>query len=234
MTVVTAGKEAEDRVAVASNWRLVWWRFRRHHLAMASAGLLIFLYIIVLVPDFFSTQNPERTDARQAFIPLQTVHFFDDGKISPWVPAIVGKRHPVTLRMEWVVDPAKKVPVRFFASGYAWRVFGLFETNLHIMAPVDPNMRIFLLGSDRLGRDQWSRIMHGTQTSMTVGLVAVALSVILGVVLGGLSGYVGGKTDQVIQRVIELLQSVPSRSGWRSAPPCRATGRRSRSSSPSP
>jgi peptide/nickel transport system permease protein len=213
--VATAvGKEAEDRVAVASNWRLVWWRFRRHHLAMASAGLLIFLYLIVLVPNFFSTQDPERTDARQAFIPVQMVHFFDDGSLSPWVPAIVGKRNPTTLRMEWVTDPQKKVPIRFFAPGFSYRVFGLFETNLHLIAPADPTQRIFLLGSDRLGRDQWSRIMHGTQTSMTVGLVAVALSVILGVVLGGISGYVGGKTDQVIQRLIELLQSVPTIPIW--------------------
>lgn len=213
-TVVAAGKDAEDRIAVASNWRLVWWRFRRHHLAMASAALLIFLYLIVLVPDFFSTQNPERTDARQAFIPVQTVHFFDDGKLSPWVPAIVGKRNPVTLRMEWTVDPDKKVPVRFFTSGDKWRVLGLFDSTLHLIGPVDKNQRIFLLGSDRLGRDQWSRIMHGTQTSMTVGLVAVALSVILGVVLGGISGYVGGKTDAVIQRLIELLQSVPTIPIW--------------------
>ena len=80
MTDLAAGKEAEDRVAVASNWKLVWWRFRRHHLAMASAALLIFLYTIVLAPDFFSTQDPERTDARQAFIPVQAVHFFDDGR----------------------------------------------------------------------------------------------------------------------------------------------------------
>ncbi len=98
---ITVGKEAEDRIAVASNWKLVWWRFRRHHLAMASAVLLIFMYIIVLVPDFFSTQDPERTDARQAFIPVQTVHLFDDGGWAPWVPAIVGKRNPTTLRMEW-------------------------------------------------------------------------------------------------------------------------------------
>jgi peptide/nickel transport system permease protein len=214
VTETIAGKDAEDRVAVASNWRLVWWRFRRHHLAMASAGLLIFLYLIVLVPDFFSTQDPERTDARQAFIPVQMVHFFDDGRLSPWVPAIVGKRNPTTLRMEWVTDPQKKVPVRFFGPGFSYRVFGLFESNLHLIVPADPTQRIFLLGSDRLGRDQWSRIMHGTQTSMTVGLVAVALSVILGVVLGGISGYVGGKTDQVIQRLIELLQSVPTIPIW--------------------
>ena len=198
---VASGAELEDRVAVASNWKLVWWRFRRHHLAMASAGLLIFLYLIVLFPGFFATQDPERTDARQAFIPIQGVHFFADGQWSPWVPAIVGKRNPTTLRMEWTTDAAKKVPVRFFTDG-------------RLIGPVDPAQRIFLLGSDRLGRDQWSRIMYGTQTSMTVGLVAVALSVILGVVLGGISGYVGGRTDQVIQRLIELLQSVPTIPIW--------------------
>ena len=214
MADIVAGKAAEDRVAVASNWRLVWWRFRRHHLAMASGVLLIFMYLIVLAPDFFSTQDPERTDARQAFIPVQTVHFFDDGKWAPWVPAIVGKRHPVTLRMEWTVDATKKVPVRFFGSGHKYRVLGLFEASTHLVVAADPANRIFLLGSDRLGRDQWSRIMHGTQTSMTVGLVAVALSVILGVVLGGISGYVGGKTDSVIQRLIELLQSVPTIPIW--------------------
>ncbi len=210
----TVGAAAEDRVAVASNWKLVWWRFRRHHLAMASLAVLALLYAIVLVPDFFATQSPERTDARQAFIPVQTVRFFADGSFDPWVPAIVGKRNPTTLRMEWTVDPAKRVKVRFFAAGESYRVLGLFQANTHLVVPDDPKQRIFLLGSDRLGRDQWSRIMHGTQTSMTVGLVAVALSVILGVVLGGLSGYMGGKTDQVIQRLIELLQSVPTIPIW--------------------
>ena len=214
MTVDVAGSAAEDRVAVASNWKLVWWRFRRHHLAMVSGVLLIFMYLIVIAPDFFSTQDPERTDARQAFIPVQTIHLFDDGALAPWVPAIVGKRNPVTLRMEWTTDPKKKIPIRFFTPGFSWKLFGLIPTNLHLVAPVDPSQRIFLLGSDRLGRDQWSRIMHGTQTSVAVGLVAVALRVILGVVLGGISGYVGGKTDQVIQRIIELLQSVPTIPIW--------------------
>jgi peptide/nickel transport system permease protein len=205
---------AEERVAVASNWTLVWWRFRKHHLALASALLLAGLYLIVLCPDFFSTQNPELTDARQAFIPVQPFHFFDEGRFSPWVPELVGKRNPVTLRMEWSQDPARKIPVKFLAPGASYRVLGLFDTNVHLLGPADAGRRIFLLGSDRLGRDQWSRIMHGTQTSMTVGLVAVALSVILGVVLGGVSGYFGGLADQVIQRLIELLQSVPTIPIW--------------------
>jgi peptide/nickel transport system permease protein len=203
----------EDRVAVASNWQLVWWRFRRHHLAIVSAGILICMYLVVLCPDFFSTQNPERTEARQAFIPVQTLHLFDAGW-NPWVPAIVGKRNAVTLRMEWTTDPQSHVRVHFFANGPSYRVLGLFETKIHLLGAADPRQRIFLLGSDRLGRDQWSRIMHGTQTSMTVGLVAVTLSVIFGVVLGGISGYFGGTVDLVIQRLIELLQSVPTIPIW--------------------
>ncbi len=205
---------AEDRIAVASNWTLVWWRFRKHHLAMFSAGILICLYMVVLCPDFFSTQNPERTDARQAFIPVQTLHLFDDGTLNPWVPAIAGKRNPVTLRMEWTTDPQRKVHVDFLTRGESYRILGLFPTNIHLLGAADPAQRIFLLGSDRLGRDQWSRIMRGTQTSMTVGLVAVTLSVIFGVVLGGISGYFGGIVDHVIQRLIELLQSVPTIPIW--------------------
>jgi peptide/nickel transport system permease protein len=215
MTAVTEGvSAAEERISVASNWKLVWWRFKKHKLALFSAGILIVLYAIVLCPDFFSTQDPERTDARQAFIPIQPLHFFDDGSFSPWVPAAVGKRNPVTLRMEWTTDPSRKIRVGFFVTGKSYRFLWLIPMNTHLIGPVDANERIFLLGSDRLGRDQWSRIMHGTQTSMTIGLVAVTLSVVLGVVLGGISGYYGGWPDQIIQRLIELLQSVPTIPIW--------------------
>lgn len=211
-TVATTGA-AEERIAIASNGKLIWWRFRRHRLALLSAGLLICLYVVVLCPDFFATQDPQRTDARQAFIPVQPLHLFDGGW-NPWVPASVGKRNPVTLRMEWTTDLNRKIHVEFFTPGEPYRVLGLFKSNTHLIGATDPAQRIFLLGSDRLGRDQWSRIMHGTQTSMTVGLVAVTLSVILGVVLGGISGYFGGIVDQVIQRLIELLQSVPTIPIW--------------------
>ena len=213
LDATVAADAAEERIAVASNWQLIWWRFRRHRLALFSAGVLICLYLVVLCPDFFATQDPQQTDARQAFIPMQPLHVFDGGW-SPWVPAIVGKRNPVTLRMEWKADPSRKTHVEFFARGQPYRVLGLFKSNTHLIGTTDPAQRIFLLGSDRLGRDQWSRIMHGTQTSMTVGLVAVTLSVIFGVVLGGISGYFGGIIDHVIQRLIELLQSVPTIPIW--------------------
>jgi len=128
-----AANRAEDRVSVASNWQLVWWRFRKNRLAVLSAIVLIGFYIVVLFPDFFATQDPEFTDAKLAFIPMQGVSFFDGANVGAWVPAVVGKRNPVTLRMEWKVDETKRVPVRFFTSGYKYKMFGLIESDLHLL-----------------------------------------------------------------------------------------------------
>ena len=214
--VAVSPSAAEDRVSLASNWTLVWWRFRKHRLAMASAVVLLGFYAVVICPDFFATQHPEVTEARLAFIPVQRPRVLEGLRWSPWVPAVVGKRNPTTLRMEWQVDPAERVRLRFFVHGYPYRVLGLFPATLHLLGAADGATvgRVHLLGTDRLGRDQWSRLMHGTQTSMTIGLVAVTLSVVLGVLLGGVSGYFGGLPDLVIQRLIELLQSLPTIPIW--------------------
>ncbi len=208
--------KVEDRVSVASNWQLVWWRFRKNKLAVFSALVLILLYIVVLVPDFFATQDPEATEAALVFIPMQGISFFDSTGFNLSVPALVGKRNPVTLRMEWKIDETKKVPIRLFAPGYKYKILGLIETNIHLIGTADPQStdKLFLFGTDRLGRDQWSRMMFGTRTSMTVGLVAVILSVIFGVLLGGASGYFGGWIDLIIQRLIEILQSLPTIPIW--------------------
>lgn len=210
-----AAPTAEERVSVASNWTLVWWRFRKHRLAVASALVLLGLYAVVLCPDFFSTQDPEATDARLAFIPVQRVRLFDGWSPRPWVPGIIGKRNTITLRMEWRLDETRKVPVHLFASGYPYRLLGLVPLRVHLLgAAPGAGAGVHLLGTDRLGRDQWSRLAHGTQTSMTIGLTAVTLSVVFGVLLGGISGYVGGLPDLIIQRVIELLQSLPTIPIW--------------------
>ncbi len=207
---------AEERISVASNWTLVWWRFRKHKLAVFSGVLLILFYLVVLFPDFFATMNPEATEARLAFIPPQRPVLVHEGRIGLWVPAVVGRRNPVTLRMEWRVDEGRMVPIKLLGRGYPYKALGLIPTNLHLFAPVDdrPESRFFLLGTDRLGRDQWSRLMFGTRTSMTIGLISVILSVILGVLLGGVSGYFGGIPDLIIQRLIEILQSLPTIPIW--------------------
>lgn len=209
-------KDNEERISVASNWTLIWWRFKKHRLALICGVVLIVLYGVVLVPDFFATEDPEFTDALQAFMPPRSLQLFDDGQVSPWVPGVTGKRNPTTRRMEWQIDPNVKVPVKFFATGYEYKILGLIPTQIHLVgaASGDPADRLNLLGTDRLGRDGWSRLMYGTRTSMTIGMIAVVLSTILGVVLGGISGYFGGLIDVIIQRAIELLQSVPTIPIW--------------------
>jgi peptide/nickel transport system permease protein len=129
---------------------------------------------------------------------------------------VTGKRNPTTLRMEWRIDESRWIPVRFFIAGHPYRLLGIVPARVHLLgaAAADDRERVHLLGTDRLGRDQWSRLVYGTRTSMTIGLTAVTFSVILGVVLGGISGYVGGLADVVIQRLIELLQSLPTIPVW--------------------
>jgi peptide/nickel transport system permease protein len=207
--------EASDAISVAPNWQLVWWRFKKHRLALVSGVVVILIAIVALVPDFFSTQPPQESNAKGSFIPLQSLHFWDDG---PSLHALgaTGARNPRTLRMEWQIDPDDKIPLRLFARGYSWKVFGLVPTDLHLLGLADPDddRAFHLLGTDRLGRDQWSRLVHGTQVSLSIGLVAVTISTILGIVLGAISGYFGGLVDMFIQRLVELLQSVPPIPIW--------------------
>jgi peptide/nickel transport system permease protein len=200
---------------VAPNWKLVWWRFKRHRLAVVSAVIVILIGIVALFPDFFSTQNPNKSNATGSFIPVQRLRFWDGGP-SLHVLGVEGARNPRTLRMEWQVDESQKIPLRFLAKGYEWKVLGLIPIDLHFIGLADPesDAAFHLLGSDRLGRDQWSRLMHGTRVSLSIGLIAVFISTVLGIALGGISGYFGGTADMVIQRVIEFLQSIPAIPIW--------------------
>ncbi len=200
--------KSEEKVSVASNWKLVWWRFRKNKLAVLSLILMMLVFLIILFPDFFANQKTEHTNARQAYVPIQKIHFLRDGKLDLWAEKMVGKRNPKTLGMEWVPDPEGYVDLKFLGKGLTWK-FLFWNTDRHLITTADPGERIFLLGSDRMGRDQFSRLMFATKTSLTVGLVSVLLSVILGVLLGGISGYFGGALDMIIQRLIEILNSIP-------------------------
>ena len=209
-------EEEVDSIYVAPNWKLVWWRFKKHKLAVASTFIVILISFVAILPGFFSTQDPHASDATELFIPPQRLHFFDEGRPQLFVYAVTGLRNPVTLRMEWVTDPQEKVYLQLFTQGYSYLILGSIESNRHFIGLKDPESgdSFHLLGTDRLGRDQWSRLAYGTRTSLSIGLVAVAISTILGIILGGLSGYYGGTLDMVIQRLIELLQSLPAIPIW--------------------
>jgi peptide/nickel transport system permease protein len=210
-----AAEEAEA-FYVAPNWKLVWWRFKKHRLALASSVVVIIVALVALFPGFFSTRDPNATNAVKSFIPVQRLYFFDEGRFRPFVYGVEGGRNPKTLRMEWQIDENNKIPVRFFVEGYEYEILGIRSASIHLLGvgSSDEEGEIHLLGTDRLGRDQWSRLMHGTQVSLSIGLVAVSLSIFLGILLGGVSGYFGGIADLVIQRLIEVLQSLPPIPIW--------------------
>jgi peptide/nickel transport system permease protein len=214
--VPETGGIAEDKIAVATQWQLMWWRFRKHKLAAAGTIVLILFYVVALFADFFAYVDPLESEAQRSLMAPQPIHWFDEGSFKPYVYALKGTRDPLTFKRVYVADESKKIPIRFFGRGDSYRILGLIPCDRHLIAVEGAKTResLFLLGTDMQGRDLWSRLMYGTQTSMTIGLVSVILSLILGVVLGGISGYFGGWIDTVIQRIIEILRSIPTIPLW--------------------
>jgi peptide/nickel transport system permease protein len=208
--------DAEERVAVATQAQLMWRRFRKHRLAMLGAITVILFYLVVLFADFLAYVDPEIADAQRGLIAPQSVYLFHDGQFQPHVLAMVGKRDPATFKRVYTVDPTQIVPLTFFAPGFDYKLFGFIPANRHLIGVEggNPEETLFLLGTDLEGRDMWSRVMFATRTSLTIGLIAVVVSLVLGVVLGGISGFYGGVADTVIQRVIEILRSIPTIPLW--------------------
>jgi peptide/nickel transport system permease protein len=206
----------EERIAVATQWQLMWWRFRKHHLAMAGSIVLIVFYLAALAAPFLAYSDPEVSDAQLSLMVPQAIHWTIDGKFSPHVYALQGSRDPNTFKRVYVPDPETKILVRFLAPGFEYKWLGLIRTNIHLISVegAEAEKTLFVMGTDVQGRDLWSRLMYGTQTSLMIGLVSVALSLFLGVLLGGISGYYGGTVDTVIQRVVEILRSIPTIPLW--------------------
>ena len=198
----------------ASSWQLTWRRFRRHKLAVVSLILLGFLYLVVLLADFVATADPNRIDASRAYLPPQPIHLKDDSGFNPHVHPVSGEWDHNIFRKVHRTDPDRRLPVRLLARGYEYDFLGLVPTDLHLVGVAGGTRALALLGTDGLGRDLFSRLVHGTRTSLTIGLVGVALSLVLGVVLGGISGFYGGAVDTVIQRIIEILLSIPTIPLW--------------------
>ena len=202
-------------LASASQWQLTWRRFRRHRLAVVCAVIIAMFYSVVAFAEFFATTDPDKPSAQLSLIPPQDIHWFDNGSFSPHVYRIVRKRD-ASFQLIYTPDPAVKIPVALLARGFEWKLFGLIPTDRHLIGVVgaDAGRTLFLLGTDVQGRDLWSRMVYATRVSLTVGLVGVSLSLTLGVLLGGLSGLYGGVVDECIQRVIEVVRSVPTIPLW--------------------
>jgi peptide/nickel transport system permease protein len=208
-------EDPESALYTASQWQLMWRRFRKHRVAVWAGTVILALYLTTLFAEFLSPYPLERRDAEHPVAPPQRLHFFaDDGfHLRPFVYGLKGTRHPVTLRKTYVEDRTRRYPVRFFAKGEPYRLWGLIPMRRHLLG-VEDGGTLFLLGTDSLGRDLLSRIIYGARISLTIGLLGVSLSFLLGLAIGALSGYVGGWVDNLIQRLIEILRSFPSIPLW--------------------
>jgi peptide/nickel transport system permease protein len=230
----------EEEVFVASQWRLMWWRFKKHKAASVSAVILGVLYLIFPSAEFLGIGDPAKVRTQFQYVRPQALRFFDDGKFSPHVNALRKFRDPYTHKVDYEIQPDDKLPVGFFVQGYKYKWLNVYETRRHLIGfsfPEywnDPETKameekeqnqglakalrkrpsLYLLGSDELGRDQYSRLLLSFRISLSIGLVGILLSTVAGIVIGGISGYYGGFADLAIQRVIEIFDAIPGLPLW--------------------
>jgi peptide/nickel transport system permease protein len=193
----------------------MWWKFRRHKVALASAIVVILLYGVAFFGEFLAPFDPEAFNSNYTYAPPQPLRLFGDGRFAPYVCG-----YDVTIDQELykrVFTPnceANRVPIDFFYQGTPYKFLGLFETQTRLFGPENPDDVFFLLGADRLGRDLFSRLVYGTRISMSVGLISVFLTLFLGILLGGVAGYFGGIADTIVMRAVELIRVIPQIPLW--------------------
>lgn len=204
----------QTRYSQASQWRLMWWRLLRHRVAVASGFLLLALYATTLVSEMLAPYALDTRNTDFIYAPPQKVHIFDDGRlVAPYVEGFDYRLDMDHLRRVYTPNPSKHETLRFFCEGDKYLFWGYVPMSFHLVCPAKGG-QLFLLGSDRLGRDLLSRIIYGARISLTVGLIGVTVSFTLGILIGGIAGYYGGWTDILIQRGIEVVQSFPHLPLW--------------------
>lgn len=205
---------AQEKFYLASQWRLMWWKLRRHRLAVICGVVLALNYATILVSEVIAPYNLHTRNTDYIFSPPQRVHLFHDGKFIG--PFVYGRRYELDMDLLKRNYPERKDDVqklRFFCSGDKYRFWGLFGANFHLVCPPE-NGTFFLLGTDRLGRDMFSRISYGARISLTIGLIGIIISLFFGIIIGGLAGYYGGWVDASVQRLIEVIRSFPELPLW--------------------
>lgn len=205
---------AQEKVYLASQWRLSWWKFKKHKVAVVSGVFLLAIYVSILICEFLAPYNLQTRHKRYIFAPPQSIHLFDDGKfVGPFIYGLKFKVNLDNMKREYKTDTSKVYPISFFCKGDKYKFWGFIKADRHLFCS-KRKAPMFLLGTDRLGRDVLSRIIYGGRISMTVGLIGIAISFSLGIIIGGIAGYYGGLTDMIVQRMIEVLQSLPAIPLW--------------------
>ncbi len=204
----------QERYFMAPQWRLIWWKFKRHRLATLSGFVLLAFYVSILISEMLAPYNLHSRHPDFIYAPPQSIHLFHDGKfVGPFVYAFDYRLDMEILKREYTENESRAFPIRFFCLGDPYEFWGQVSGRFHFVCPPD-GATLFLLGTDRLGRDMLSRLIYGGRISLTVGLLGITISLVLAMFFGGIAGYYGGWIDNVIQRVIEVLRSFPHLPLW--------------------
>ncbi|MBN1876260.1 MAG: ABC transporter permease [Anaerolineae bacterium] len=191
-----------------SQWQLMVLRFRRNKLSMFGLILLVIMYIVIAFANFIGPSDPMKQNEDYLYGPPSGLSLTGpNGEVGLYTYATSTELDEETFK--FVFTQGEKIPIKFFVRGDPYKLLGLFPTDIHLFGVDEPD-RIYLLGADSLGRDMFTRILVGGQVSLTVGLLGVLLSIVLGSVFGAASGYWGGIIDDIMQRVIEVIQSFPT------------------------
>ena len=204
----------QEKYYMASQWKLMWWKLKRHRLAVICGVILALNYATIMFSEVIAPYDLHTRNTDYIYSPPQSIHLFHEGEfIGSFVYGRSYELDLEILKRNYPENMDDVQPLRFFCSGDQYRFWGLFDASFHLVCPPE-NGTFFLLGTDRLGRDMFSRITYGARISLTIGLVGIIISFTLGIIIGGLAGYYGGWVDASVQRMIEVIRSFPELPLW--------------------